>query len=52
MALLDKVVTLEEEASEFGFRWETTDCRCSVEQPPKVGVGPRGAVEQPTHLSN
>lgn len=25
MALLDKVVKLEEEASEFGFRWETTD---------------------------
>ena len=25
MALLDKVVTLEEEASEFGFRWETTE---------------------------
>ena len=25
MALLDKVVALEEDASEFGFRWETTD---------------------------
>lgn len=25
MTLLDKVVALEEEASEFGFRWETTD---------------------------
>jgi uncharacterized protein YabN with tetrapyrrole methylase and pyrophosphatase domain len=24
MPLLDKVVALEEEASEFGFRWETT----------------------------
>ena len=25
MALLDKVVALEETASEFGFRWETAD---------------------------
>ena len=25
MALLDKVVALEEEASEFGFRWENAD---------------------------
>ena len=25
MDLLDKVVSLEESASEFGFRWETTD---------------------------
>jgi len=25
MGLLDKVVVLEEEASEFGFRWENTD---------------------------
>lgn len=25
MELLDKIVALEENASEFGFRWETTD---------------------------
>lgn len=25
MDLLDKIVTLEEEASEFGFRWESTE---------------------------
>ena len=25
MNLLDKVVALEEDASQFGFRWETTD---------------------------